>query len=173
MLKSMAMKRRGFTIVELVIIIVVIGILSIFVFMALNPYRAIKLDAAAKKVAADLLYTRNLALSTAKWYGVSFEVNPVNTYRVYETDGSTDIPIENPAQLGKDFVVDLYDYYDGVKITGVNIGGGNKVEFHPLGTPYNDRGGSAIALTGVVTIEYRGATRTVQITPNTGRISTP
>ena len=167
------MKIRGFTVIELVVIIAVIGILSVVGFIALNPYKGIKLEAAARKVAADLQYNRNLALSTAGWYGVSFEVDPSNTYRAYETDGATDTPIENPAQVGKDFVVDLHDYYSGVTINSVNIAGGNKVEFHPLGTPYDDKNGSPIATTGIITIGYAGLTRTVQITPNTGRISIP
>lgn len=171
MIKSIDMRSKGFVLIELVIIMIIIGILAVFVFVALSPYREVKLDAAAQKVAADLLYVRNLALSTAGWYGVSFEVDPVNTYTIYQTDGTTDTIVENPAQLGKDFIVELYDYYSGVKIDSVNIGGGSKVEFHPLGTPYNDKNGSAETVTGLVTIEYSGLTRTIQITPNTGRTS--
>ncbi|MEE8638346.1 MAG: prepilin-type N-terminal cleavage/methylation domain-containing protein [Candidatus Margulisiibacteriota bacterium] len=163
------MRNKGFVLIELVVIMIIIGILAVFAMVALNPYREVKLDAAAQKVVADLLYTRNLALSTAKWYGVSFEVDPINTYTIYQTDGTTDTVIENPSQLGKDFIVDLYDYYSGVTINSVNIGGGNKLEFHPLGTPYNDKNGSAETVTGLVTIEYSGLTKTIQITPNTGR----
>jgi len=172
MLKSAGMKRRGFTIIEFVVILVILGVLAIFSFLSISPYRAVKLEAAAKKVVADLLFAKNLALSTSKWYGVSFEADPVNTYRVYLKEDSTVIPVEDPSQLGKDFVVDLYDYYSGVRIASVSIGGGNRVEFHPLGTPYNDKGGSAIVSTGEVTLSYRGYTRAIYIMPNTGRIVT-
>ncbi len=171
MLKSTGMKKRGFTIIEVVVVMVIMGILAFFAFLAINPYREVKLDAAAKKVAADLLFAKNLALSTSKWYGVSFEADPVNTYRVYLKEDSTDIPVEDPSQLGKDFVVDLHDYYSGVRIASASIGGGNKVEFHPLGTPYNYKGGSAIASTGEVTLNYGGYTKTIYIMPRTGRIT--
>lgn len=172
MLKSAGMKRRGFTIIELIVILVILGVLALFAFLTISPYRAVKLEAAAKKVAADLLFAKNLALSTSKWHGVSFEADPVNTYRVYLKEDSTAIPIEDPSQLGKDFVVDLYDYYSGVTIASVSIAGGNRVEFHPLGTPYDNRGGSAIASTGEVTLNYGGYTKTVYIMPGTGRIVT-
>jgi hypothetical protein len=168
------MRRVGFTTVELIMIVVVIGIMSIFVMIsAINPYRAVKVDAAAKKVAADLQCARNLAISTAKWYGISFELDPLNTYRVYVTDGITDEVIEDPARLGKNYIVNLHDYYDGVKILAVNIESGSKLEFHPLGIPYNDRGGSEISLTGMISLEFSGRTRTIQIIPDTGRVRIP
>ena len=167
------MKRKAFSLPELIIMLVIMGILAVVSFVALDPYRGIKLDAGAKKLKADLQYTRNLALSTAKWYGVTFEVDPVNTYTIYETDGSTDTPIENPAKLGTNFIVDIHNYYSGVKIDSVDIDGVDivKVVFHPRGIPYKDRGGSLIATQATITLEYRGITREVVITPNTGRIS--
>ncbi|MFC1540481.1 Tfp pilus assembly protein FimT/FimU [Candidatus Margulisiibacteriota bacterium] len=164
------MNRKGFTYVEFVIILVVIAVLSVFAFVSLNPYKGVKLDAAAQKVKADLMYVRNQAMSLAKWTGVSFEVDPVNTYAAYQTDGTTDIIIENPSRLGTDFIIDLHDYYSGAKINAVNIAGGSKVEFHPLGTPYNDKSGAAISSEAVVTLEFQGLTKTVRITPNTGRV---
>ena len=170
MIKSGQMQRKGFSIMELVVVLAIVGILGIFAFLALDPYKGIKLDAGAQKVAADLQYARNLALSTAKWVGVSFEVDPVNTYRVFEADDTGDTIIENPSALGKPFVVDIEDFYDGIIITQVNCGGGSKMVFHPLGIPYTDRNGSQIAGASVITLSYRGVTREVRVTPNTGRI---
>ena len=164
------MKRNGFNLIELVVILVIIGITGVVALIAFNPYKGIKLDAGAKKVLADLQYVRNLALSTAKWYGVIFEVDPVNTYTVYETDGTTDTVIKNPSNLGKDFIIDLNNYYGGIIISSVDIGGGNKVEFHPLGKPYADKNGSAIVSAGSIIISFAGTTKEVAITPNTGRI---
>jgi prepilin-type N-terminal cleavage/methylation domain-containing protein len=166
------MKRRAFTLPELIVVLVIMGLLGIVSFIALDPYQGVKLDGAAKKLQADLQYTRNIALSTAKFYGISFEVDPVNTYTVYITSSlGGDTIIENPANLGKDFVINIHDYYGGVRIQSVDIAGGSKVEFHPLGRPYNDMAGSPIASDGVITLEYRGATREVVITNDTGRIT--
>jgi prepilin-type N-terminal cleavage/methylation domain-containing protein len=164
------MKDKGFTLIEIVIVLMLAGVLSAFALISLDPSRGVKLEAAARKVKADLMYTRSMALSMAKWYGISFEADPANTYSVYQTDGTSDTIIQNPAQLGEDFIISLHDYYSGVKICSVNIGGGNKIEFHPLGTPYPDRNGSPLAGVCLVTLECQGLTRTILITPNTGRI---
>jgi prepilin-type N-terminal cleavage/methylation domain-containing protein len=167
------MKRRGFSLIELVILLVILGIISVVAFIRLDPYKGIKLDAGAKKVAADLQTVRNLSLSLAKWYGVSFEVDPVNTYTVYETTGTLDAVIENPAQPGKNFQVALGSYYDGIKILSVNISGGNKVEFHPAGAPYNDKNGAPIVAIGRIVLGFSGVTKEVNISPNTGEINIP
>jgi hypothetical protein len=151
----------------------VMFIISTITVISLNSYKYIKVDAAAKKVANDLEFTRNLALSMAKWYGVSFEVSPANTYLVYQTNGIDDLPIEDPSRNGKNFIVNLYDYFGGATISSVNISGGHKVEFSPLGVPYADKNDpSGIALTSSVTVEFSGLTKTIYIYPSTGRITT-
>ncbi|NQT30240.1 MAG: hypothetical protein HQ596_06685 [Candidatus Saganbacteria bacterium] len=150
-------------------VMLIMAVLSVFVFLNLNPYKTVKLDAATQKVIADLKYARSSALSTAKSYMISFEADPTNIYSVYEIDGVTQTLAENPSQLGSDFVVDLNEYYDGTKISSVYFNGGSKVIFDPLGTPLDD-GGAEIVDDGFVTIEYSGQTKTIQIIPDTGRI---
>lgn len=153
----------GFTLVEMIIAISIVIIISAVIMINLNPFRLIKLDAAAKKVSVDLQYARNLALSTAKWYGVSFEVDPINTYTVFQANG-TETVIEDPARPGTSFVVNLYDYLGGVKIWAVGFGGSNKVKFNPLGIPYSGSG-TLLTTTSIITLEYSGITKTIQITP--------
>ncbi|MBU0672072.1 MAG: prepilin-type N-terminal cleavage/methylation domain-containing protein [Candidatus Margulisbacteria bacterium] len=165
------MKHQGFSLIELIMVLTVIAILSVVSFIALDPYKGIKLDAATRKIAADVEYARSLALTTAKWHGIGFDVAPANKYSVYKTDGSTDEPIENPAKLGTDFIVLTWNDLGRVKINSAAIGGGQKIEFSPLGAPYNDKNGSALATPGIITLEYSGITRRIEITPNTGKIS--
>ena len=164
-------KLSAFTLIELVIVIVIVGILSISTTVIISyTIRAIQLSSAADKVASDLRYAVNMASATATWYGVSFEVNPVNQYTVYTKAGTIDSVAENPAKKQSPFIVNLGSDY-AVTISSVEITGGKKVEFNPLGTPYTDRAtGSLVSPEGVITLYKNPSFKTVRIVPNTGRI---
>jgi prepilin-type N-terminal cleavage/methylation domain-containing protein len=164
------MKRQGFTLVELAIVICIIALIATVGVASFNSYRGVKLEAGAKKIAADLLYVRSLSISMAKWYGVTFEVDPANNYYVYQTNGSADAAIDNPSSTGSNFVVNFSNVTGGVVISSVNIAGGNKVEFHPWGTPYNDRNGLPLTTTGSITVSYNGLSRVINILPDTGLV---
>jgi prepilin-type N-terminal cleavage/methylation domain-containing protein len=163
-------KRKGFTVVELVIVLLVAGILAVVAGAAISSaMKGIQLSSAADRLASDLRYAQTLANNTGTWYGISFEVHPLNQYTIYTTNGTVDTIVENPAKLGSLFIINLENEH-GVRISSAEIAGGNKVEFSPLGTPYNDKMGTALSNEGVVTLARDSAIKTVRITPNTGRI---
>jgi len=165
-----SIKRKGFTVVELIIVLLVAGILAAVAGAAISrAMKGIQLSSATDKLASDLRYAQTLAQNTGTWYGASFEVDPLNQYTIYTTTGTSDMVVENPAKLGSFFIINLYNDY-GVKIISAEIASGKKVVFNPLGTPYNDKTGAALTNEGVVTLARDSATRTVRITPNTGRI---
>lgn len=157
---------RGFTLIELVMVLALLSIVAVVAFVAIGSFQTHHLYAAAEKVAGDLRYAKNLALTSTKWHGVSFNVD-ADTYSLYETDGITDTAIKKPEDPGQDFIVDLSDDYSGVSISSVDIDGGTKVEFDPYGAPWTDKTGSAIAAVGIITLSDDV---TVRIAPETGRI---
>jgi prepilin-type N-terminal cleavage/methylation domain-containing protein len=165
------MKRKGYTIFELLIVMVLVGIISVTAMLGINTVlRGLRLSGATDKLAADLRYAQTMAVGTGRWYGVNFEIDPVNRYTLYTTTGTQDATIDNPARFGTSYIVNTNTDY-GVTISSAAIGGGTKVEFSPLGTPYTDRSGAAISTEGVVTMAQGSSTRTVRITANTGRIT--
>ena len=167
MKRSIAKKRRLFTIVELVFILIIIGIVLSFVFRSIDqPTPTIKLEAAAKKLGIDLQYAKNLALSTSLWVGVVFEADPANVYRFYKANKKFNQPVKNPGEPGRDCVVNLYDFYKGVVISE----GIGQVWFDPLGIPYKKLHGQMLGQPGLVKLGYQGVEKTVSISPNTGRI---
>ncbi len=158
-------QKNGYTLIEVVIVIVLILILSASIFVYVNFSRDFNLDSAASKVASDLRYAQSLSMSTARWYGVSFEGN---SYAIYTTTGTLDTLINDPASFGKDMVVNVYDQF-GLSVN-VYIDGGNKIEFSPLGQPYIDRNSFILTNEGVVTLSTGALSKTVRITPNTGKV---
>ena len=162
--------RKGFTIVEAVIVMVIIGIFStISVVVIGGAIRQIQLGGATDRMASDLRYAQTMASSTGSWYGVSVEANPLNLYTIYTTTGTKDTLADNPAKSGTSFTVNVNTNYE-VLIGSVNIAGGKKVEFSPLGTPYTDRYGTALTADGTITLSKESISKTIHISPGAGRV---
>lgn len=152
------MKSKGFTIVELIVTMIIVGILSAVTAVAISrAMQGIQLSSTADRLASDLRYAQTMANATGIWYGVSFEVNQ---YAVYATEGGTDMIVDNPAKRGSNFIV---------IISGATVESGQKIIFDPLGTPYAaDR--SPFTAEAVVTLRQDSSSRTVRIVPRTGRV---
>lgn len=163
--------RRGFTLIEAASVIIILIILAIGSFVYIGFTNGIKLDAAAQKMAADIRYAQSRAMSYTVWHGVIFNVNPANTYSVYSTDGTTDTAVDDPAKFGSNLTVDVNALY-GATINSVYIQeGGNQIEFSPLGAPWTDKNGLILSSEASVVLGLGSQTKTVTITPNTGKVN--
>jgi Tfp pilus assembly protein FimT len=157
--------------IELVMVLVVVVILSVSVTAAItNAIKRIQLENAADKITSDIRYAQYMATNTAVWYGVSFEVNPINRYTVYTTTGTADTGIADPGRSGANLVVLLSATYNTTLSTVTVEGGGTHIEFSPSGSPYRDKTSSILTLESVLTLSNGVSSKTVRITPGTGRI---
>lgn len=163
-------RQGGFTLVELAVVAAAVAALSVFaagvVWSAMTNYR---FNAATAKVLQDIRYAQQQARVRNGWYGIQFQTP--GTYHVYQTDGSTDTDVTDPANKAATLVVNTSTSY-GVGISAVDIDGGDKVEFGPMGTPYVDKAGAQLTIAGTVTLSAGGSTRVVQILKGTGRAET-
>ena len=157
--------------IELVVVLVVVAILSISVTAAIaNAVKRIQLENAADKITSDIRYAQYMATSTAVWYGVSFEVTPLNHEYIYTSSATADTIVADPSKAGAAFIVDLSATYSTTISTVTVEGGAKKIEFSPSGSPYRDRAAAILTLESVVTLSSGVLTKTVRITPGTGRI---
>ena len=157
--------------IELVMVLVVVAILSVSVTAAIsNAIKRIQLENAADKITSDIRYAQYMATNTAVWYGVSFEVTPTNRYTVYTTTGTVDTGVADPGRSGANLVVLLSTTYSATLSSVTVEGGAAKIEFSPSGAPYRDRAGAVLTAESVVTLSNGVSTKTVRITPGTGRI---
>jgi prepilin-type N-terminal cleavage/methylation domain-containing protein len=163
------MQRGGFTFIELVVVIVVLGIISYVSFAAIGRVmNGIQATGAADKIASDIRYAQSMAGSNNLWYGVSFEATPTNIYSIYTTNGTTDTYAVNPANRGTNFIINLGADYNA-NITVAIPAGTKKIVFSPLGTPYTNYKTTGIPITAEAVITVNSS-RTVRITPLTGRV---
>jgi prepilin-type N-terminal cleavage/methylation domain-containing protein len=165
------MSKRGFTLIELVMVIVLLAILGVASYVATNYFYPIKLKTVAKKVASDIRYVQSLAMVSSEAYGIAFNMNPVNSYIVYK--GTSATPITDPLNPSKNYVVDFMstntDQYKGVEIIGAYFDGTQEIRFNSYGTPQNSLGNDLVN-NGKVTLWLRGEYASVEVTAGSGKV---
>jgi len=155
--------KNGFTMMDLVMVIAIMSIFSVMAIPRLTSLKSVKLVGVANKLATDIQYAQQLAISKQVTCGLSFNTG-AESYFVYE--GDPNIKATDPYTRG-DLIVDYQteEVYKGVDLLNTNFG--NKIEFDSLGKPYSS-GGIPLASNGVVVLQASGDSRNIIITPNTG-----
>jgi prepilin-type N-terminal cleavage/methylation domain-containing protein len=179
-------RARGFTLIEILTVIVILGIASAVIAPQIGSRDDIKAKAGARVVIADLLYAQNMAIAKQAYYYVRF--NAANeTYQVMTGPGasSTDQAnvIDHPVSKGK-FTTTFGPAGDGrvrdIKIKSAVFNGVTSsftdeftLAFDELGTPYvycYDVGNRNELLDGNIVIECGAYTITVSVERYTGEI---
>lgn len=175
----------GFTLIEIVLMIIILGVIGFVISISIGDINSTKLNSAARRLASDIRYAQQLAMTKQIRHGVVFNSTfncaaAPDTYTVFEEKGAcVDTPARNPTG-GGDFIVNYNTdaQFQGVAITASNfctgIGGtppctSTTLEFNSLGVP-TDAAGTPLT-SGSVTLSYSGNSKTLTIEPNTGKLS--
>lgn len=161
-------RRRAFTLVELVTVIVIAAVLASVAIPAVGSFTAARSSAAAHRVARDLTFARHRALSSG-----------CRTWAVFHTGAGTlsilSEPVGSPGRFnaitltdagtGRPMVCALSSAeFGGVSIVSVSFDGAAEVGFDWLGRPLNNTG-SLLAAQGLVTLS---SGKSVAVQPETG-----
>jgi type II secretory pathway pseudopilin PulG len=159
--------KKSYTIIELIMVIVIVGILAASSIPRFQSFYYIKLNGAMKKVASDIRYAQQLAISRHESYNIIFNTatEAYEIRRVSDNSYAT-----NPFSRGN-FIVNFTSdpQYNGIKIDSTSFGG--TLQFDWQGIPRNGAG-TALSAEGSVAFSYQGNAMTINITPNTGRVRT-
>lgn len=184
------MSDKGFTLFELIMVIVLIAVVAVVVTPSFKSGTSISVTTAGSKVADDIRYAQALAMSRHKLSAPTGVTNPTFMYRVVFNAGSDSYSIVNdadndgtwgeggagsvenvrePSTGTLSFSVQLNsgEYY-GITITSVGFAS-STLEFDPLGRPYE--GGSVLTSSKSVVLSKGGESVTITVTPYTGRVS--
>jgi prepilin-type N-terminal cleavage/methylation domain-containing protein len=172
-IRSPLSANKGFTIIELIIVIVILAILYYVFSSVFSPYFSIKLDAAKKKLISDLKYAQQMSIAqtvnaggAVVHCGILFDTAN-NNYTVYKETSAT--PLIDPLKLGSNFIVDFDDDpYQGITISPVSFDAGSQIEFDAKGTPYINSS-TLLSADGTVSLNYSGNSAMVNVT-TAGRI---
>jgi len=157
----------GFTLMELIMVIVIIGILAAIVIPRFESFYAIKLDGATKKVVSDIRYTQQLAVTRHTNSRIIFSADNDNYLVEEENPQGSDNwvsvidPFTRRVGLSVDFNTDAQ--YQGIDIQSTDFG--DTLQFDWQGIP------QLVGPAGSLILFYRGINRTISIKQNTGRVS--
>lgn len=173
---SYAMSKGGFTIIEIIMVIVILSILAVVIITRSGSYYPIKLNGAGEKLLSDIRYVKRLAMTNHRIYAILFDIAG-NSYTVYDYGEPPLDPevepsaVEDPHRPGDPLTV-AYDgstHYNGIKIISAVFGETNELKFNSFGVPYD---GEDIELeaNGSVLISYRGHDFAISVVPRTGKV---
>jgi prepilin-type N-terminal cleavage/methylation domain-containing protein len=143
----------GFTMVEILIVVVILAVAAMIVVPTLSSAADMQVRSAANSIAADLDYARGLAITRQKNYTVVFD-SGAESYEIWdETAGEL---IKNPL-TNQNFTVDIDadSRLRQVDINSADFDGDVSITFNYLGAPFDSGGGTMDV--GTITIQDKSA----------------
>lgn len=162
------MKRRGYTLIEVLVVITVMGIAGATVIPAFSQTTSLQVQAAVRTVVADLTVAQSDAIAFQQGRGIKFYPSTTNAtrYVVAEIRGTTFDPT-----LNKIIDRSLGDQnFGGARVTSTSLTS-NELYFDALGGPVTAPGSGTPSAGGSIDVQGSGLTYRVNIEPYTGRVT--
>jgi MSHA pilin protein MshC len=169
-----SLPRRGFTLIEILTVVVVIGIASAVILPQINSRDDQRAASAARELMADLLYAQNRSIAYQTRHYVQFNTATNSWQVMIDSGGAPGAIITHPVN-GTPYVISVgTGVMTKVSLNSVNFDGNTTISFDPVGVPYSwsSSGGNAVLASGSVVFKAGNYTMTVAIAPYSGEITT-
>ena len=130
--------QKGFSLIELILVMALIGIMSFVAIPAVNNTQAITMEGAARKLEGDIRYAQNLATTTGDSYGFRTTGSDNTGYEIYKVSNNTAVTSpysHTPMQE---------DFAEGY--SGITFDATHSMTFDESGLPNISSGGNTINL---------------------------
>lgn len=166
---------RGYTLVEVLVVITVLGLAAAMVIPSMGSTGVLRIQAAARQIVADITFAQSDALAYQSRRAIVF-LPAENRYVVCEVNGPTVDPatdaIYNPSEPGERYDVTIdTEKMGGAQLTVANFDGDNVLVFDELGGPVQAPDSETASSGGFVQITGADSVFQVDVEPYTGRVT--
>jgi prepilin-type N-terminal cleavage/methylation domain-containing protein len=169
--RALGTLRRGFTLVEVLVVVAILGIAAGIVVPQMFDAGSMTIQGASRRLVADLLIAQNEAIAHGTTCRVVF--NPEeNSYELTKKENGSFVPMDLPwLQGGSGDVVDFDEHnrYQGTRIDIADFDGKQTLHFDEFGVPVDASGNSISG--GAVELVSDGDRYRVRVTAFTGRVT--
>lgn len=165
---------RGFTLLELLCVIVVLGLAGAMIIPAMGETGILRVQGAVRMVVSDITFIQSDAVAFQERRAMVVDVAN-NSYALVAVPGET-VDVENnilydPTKPDGRYRVNLTDARFGdSRMTAAAFDGDSVLMFDALGGPVVDAGSNAAGAGGTITITGMRQTFRVQVEAFTGRV---
>lgn len=169
---------RGYTLVEVLVVITVLGLAAAMVIPSMGSTGVLRIQSAARQIVADITFAQSDALAYQSRRAIVF-LPAENRYVVCEVNGPTVDPetdaIFNPSEPGERYDVTINtERMGGAQLSAVEFNGvvGNNVlVFDELGGPVEAPDSETASSGGFVQITGANSVFQVDVEAYTGRVT--
>ncbi len=175
-------KRRGFTLVELLLVVGILGVIAVAFVAGNSSSQSAKLDYASRELTDIFRLVRSEAMRTGIPHGVRVNLgnNRIRAYRVTPGSSPTNRTFDIRHPLSKQLLEITLGVTSGTEGTSLQsrtfsysgLPNQDKLDFDATGIPYFEQATIRYPLTSAtITVAAGNDTRTIAINPVTGRIT--